>query len=225
MNPFADRAMITRPRPEPKPRPEPQQREPRPQAREAARNAPATPARPKPQPEQTPQTKPLSRGADKSRSERSQGPTQSSAAKRSDESPSASPDSMLFSALLDNAPTTPLFSSGGVELHTQPRHAPPPTHSAPVATPMALWQPLEAELGRITDRQPDGPVAMTLLLPRLGEVDARLQHLPAGGWDIALRFSPAALNTLEAHQERCRQALRRRLASRVRLRFEQRGAA
>ena len=224
MNPFTDRAMTNKPRPEPQQREPRDRREPRPQTREATHNAPPV-IRPKAQPEQPPQAKPQPRGADRSRSERSQGNTQSSAAKRSDEPPSASPDGMLFSALLDIVPTAPAFSSGGLELHTQPRHASPSTHSAPAAAPMALWQPLETELGRIADRQPDGPVAMTLLLPRLGEVDARLQHLPAGGWDIALRFSPAALNALEAHQERCRQALRRRLASRVRLRFEQRGMA
>ncbi|MDU4092022.1 MAG: hypothetical protein E7H57_01905 [Pantoea sp.] len=218
MNPFTERAVTA------KPRPEPREREPRqPQERAATRNAPATAARTKPQPEPAPQAKPPVRGADKTRSERSQGNTQSSATKRRDEPPAAaSPDGMLFSALLDIAPTPPAFSTGGVELNTQPRHAPSPTHSAPAAAPMALWQPLEAELGCIADRQPDGPVAMTLLLPRLGAVDARLQHLPAGGWDIALRFSPAALNALEAHQERCRQALRRRMACRVRLRFEQR---
>ena len=220
MNPFAERAVTA------KPRPEPREREPRqPQERETRRNVPTPAVRPKAQPESAPQMKPAARGGDKTRSERSQGNTQSSPAKRRDEPPTtASPDGMLFSALLDIAPAPPAFSPGGVELNTQPRHAPPSAHSAPAAAPMALWQPLETELGRIVDRQPDGPVAMTLLLPRLGAVDARLQHLPAGGWDIALRFSPAALNALEAHQERCRQALRRRMACRVRLRFEQREA-
>lgn len=219
MNPFADRTITAKPRPEPK---TDAPREPRPQPRPEARPALA---RPKPQPEPAPQAKPAPRGADKTRGDRSQPSPQSSGTKRNSEPPAASPDGMLFSALLDIAPTPPAFSTGGVELQVQPRHTHATEHSAPGAAPMALWQPLEAELGRITDRQPDGPVAMTLLLPRLGAVDARLQHLPAGGWDIALRFSPAALGALEAHQERCRQALRRRMASRVRLRFEQRGEA
>ncbi|URQ61341.1 type III secretion system HrpP C-terminal domain-containing protein [Pantoea alhagi] len=221
MNPFADRTLAAKPRPEPQPR---EPREPRPPERETTRaSAMSKPL--KPQPEPAAQAKPPLRGADKTRHERSQGNTPGSATKRSDEPPSASPDGLLFSALLDSVPTPPAFNGGGVELHTQPRFTHETAHSAPATAPMALWQPLEAELGRIADRQLDGPVAMTLLLPRLGAVDARLQHLPAGGWDIALRFSPAALNALEAHQERCRQALRRRMASRVRLRFEQRGAA
>ena len=223
MNPFAERPLMAKPRPEPQPR---EPREPRPQARETTRSDPAAPARPKPQPEQAPQAKAPPRAADKGRSERSQGNTPGSAAKRREEPASASPDGMLFSALLDSVPPPPAFVSGAAALHTPAHHTPTPAHGgAPAAAPQALWQPLEAELGRIVDRQPEGAVAMTLLLPRLGEVDARLQHLPAGGWDIALRFSPAALNALEAHQERCRQALRRRLAGRVRLRFEQRGAA
>nr|WP_024966757.1 flagellar hook-length control protein FliK [Pantoea sp. IMH] len=219
MNPFVDRSITAKPRPEAKTT---EPREPRPPTRQETRPAPA---RAKAQPEPVPQAKPAPRGADKTRGERSQASPQSSGAKRNSEPPAASPDGMLFSALLDIAPTPPALTTGGVELQVQPRHAHAAEQSTPGAAPMALWQPLEAELGRITDRQPDGPVAMTLLLPRLGAVDARLQHLPAGGWDIALRFSPAALGALEAHQERCRQALRRRLTSRVRLRFEQRGAA
>ncbi len=45
----------------------------------------------------------------------------------------------------------------------------------------------------------------------------------AAGWDISLRFAPAAMNMMAAHQERCRESLRRRMACAVRLRFEQRG--
>ena len=67
-------------------------------------------------------------------------------------------------------------------------------------------------------------VAMTLLLPKLGEVDARLSATGNGnGWDINLRFAPQALLMMAPHQERCRESLRRRLACQVRLRFEQRG--
>ena len=219
MNPFAERSVTAKPRPEPETRAarEPQER---PDARPRL-------TRTTPQSESAPQAKPAPRGAEKTCRERSQPGASGGAAKRPSEPAAASPDGMLFSALLDIAPTAPAFCVEGVvpQAQVQPRQSQAAEHGAPGAAPLALWQPLEAELGRITDRQPDGPVAMTLLLPRLGSVDARLQPLPAGGWDIALRFSPAAFSALEAHQERCRQALRRRMASRVRLRFEQRGAA
>ncbi|MFY1039509.1 type III secretion system HrpP C-terminal domain-containing protein [Pantoea agglomerans] len=56
----------------------------------------------------------------------------------------------------------------------------------------------------------------------LGEVDARLSPF-AAGWDISLRFAPPAMTMMAAHQERCRESLRRRMACAVRLRFEQRG--
>lgn len=220
MNPFAERAVTAKPRPEPERRP--QERE-TPDRRTTP--APAVRTKPQPQPEPMLQAKPASRAAERTRSERSQGNSQSSGAKRADEPQTATPDAMLFSTLLDMVPTPPALHPGVAELQPRAHHAPAAHSPMSGGAPLALWQPLEAELGRIADRQPDGPVAMTLLLPRLGAVDARLQHLPAGGWDIALRFSPSALGALEAHQERCRQALRRRLASRVRLRFEQRGAA
>lgn len=220
MNPF-----ITE-RPATKLRPEPERREPRAQAEDRPRAAPQ-PTRPKPaQPQPAnAQPKPQPRGAERGRSERSPTSAQSGAAKRGEQPESGSPDGMLFSALLDTPPAPLPLSIGVTELPTQPRFAPSAASGTSGAAPMALWQPLEAELGRVVDRQPDGPVAMTLLLPRLGEVDARMQPLTAGGWDIALRFSPSALGALEAHQERCRQALRRRMACRVRLRFEQRGQA
>ncbi|AUX92201.1 type III secretion system HrpP C-terminal domain-containing protein [Mixta gaviniae] len=221
MNPFIAE------RPAAQPRPEPERREPRAQAEARSRAAPPPPprAKPAPQPPTAAQAKPQSRGAERGRSERNPASGQSGAAKRGEQPESGTPDGMLFSALLDTPPALPPLSVSAAAFSTQPRFTPPAAAGASGAAPMALWQPLEAELGRVVDRQPDGPVAMTLLLPRLGEVDARLQPLTAGGWDIALRFSPTALGALEAHQERCRQALRRRMACRVRLRFEQRGQA
>jgi len=93
---------------------------------------------------------------------------------------------------------------------------------APAASPVRAWQQLEPPLCGMVEKQPAGPVAMTLLLPLLGEVDARLPPF-AAGWDISLRFAPPAMNMMAAHQERCRASLRRRMACAVRLRFEQRG--
>lgn len=145
------------------------------------------------------------------------------AARRDEENSAPTPDGNLFSMLMEH--DTSAFPGA---LHVAPNaaatpHAAATPESAASGAPMALWQPLENELDRALVNPPAGPVSVTLLLPRLGDVDARLQALPAGGWDIALRFAPAALEALAAHEERCRHSLRRRLACRVRLRFEQRG--
>lgn len=145
------------------------------------------------------------------------------AARRDEEASAATSDGNLFSMLMERDTSS---LPGG--LHVAP-HAAATAHpaaaqeSSGAGAPMALWQPLENELNRALVNPPAGPVSVTLLLPRLGDVDARLQALPAGGWDIALRFAPTALDALAAHEERCRHSLRRRLACRVRLRFEQRG--
>ncbi|CAI1074368.1 Uncharacterised protein [Serratia rubidaea] len=145
------------------------------------------------------------------------------AARRDEESSAATPDGNLFSMLMDRDEAS---LPGALQVAPHAAATPHPTAtpaSSGAGAPMALWQPLENELDRALVNPPAGPVSVTLLLPRLGDVDARLQALPAGGWDIALRFAPAALDALAAHEERCRHSLRRRLACRVRLRFEQRG--
>lgn len=90
------------------------------------------------------------------------------------------------------------------------------------ASPARAWQQLEPSLCAMAEKQPAGPISMTLLLPLLGEVDARLSPF-AAGWDISLRFAPPAMTMMAAHQERCRESLRHRMACAVRLRFEQRG--
>ncbi len=146
-----------------------------------------------------------------------------SATRRDEEASAATSDGNLFSMLMERD-----TSSLPGALHVAPHAAVTPhpaaaQESSGASAPMALWQPLENELDRALVNPPAGPVSVTLLLPRLGDVDARLQALPAGGWDIALRFAPAALDALAAHEERCHHSLRRRLACRVRLRFEQRG--
>lgn len=130
-------------------------------------------------------------------------------------------ESSLFDALL--LPTSdvpqPLITpwEGPASFGPQLSH-----EHAPPASPARAWQQLEPPLCAMVEKQPAGPVAMTLLLPLLGEVDARLSPF-AAGWDISLRFAPAAMNMMAAHQERCRESLRRRMACAVRLRFEQRG--
>jgi len=94
----------------------------------------------------------------------------------------------------------------------------PQTH----VSPARAWQQLEPPLCAMVEKAPAGPLSMTLLLPILGEVDARVSPF-AAGWDISLRFAPQAMSMIAPHQERCRESLRRRMACAVRLRFEQRG--
>lgn len=176
--------------------------------------------------------KPLRHGAEQGdKTRRSAARERSSAAadtpffRRSAESQPAQQEASLFSELLDGQPTSPLemggahfdWSSGQPSLNAKA------TESA--APAMASWHQLEPSLNEVIEKQPSGPVSMTLLLPKLGEVDARLSGQPGGaGWDISLRFAPQALAMMAPHHERCRESLRRRMACRVRLRFEQREA-
>lgn len=127
----------------------------------------------------------------------------------------------LFSALLEGEDVMlPVLTlqQGGEQQQGFSAQATPETGSTPPA--MALWQEIETALCQALDEQP--PAEMTLLLPKLGHVDARMSALSGGGWDIALRLQPAAWQALLPHQERCRFSLRHRLACRVSLRFERR---
>ncbi|NDL63385.1 type III secretion system HrpP C-terminal domain-containing protein [Acerihabitans arboris] len=90
------------------------------------------------------------------------------------------------------------------------------------ASAMLIWLTLEPELARPLAAAPADGMAMTLLLPKLGAVDARFAPLKPDGWDIALRFNPDVWSSLAQHRERCRHALRQRLACRVRLSFARR---
>jgi len=130
-------------------------------------------------------------------------------------------ESSLFDALLltpYEAPQPLIIPwEGSSSFGSQLAHEP-----ATSASPVRAWQQLEPPLCAMVEKSPAGPISMTLLLPLLGEVDARLS-LFAAGWDISLRFSPPAMSMMAAHQERCRESLRRRMACAVRLRFEQRG--
>lgn len=140
------------------------------------------------------------------------------AAMRDEETSAATPDGNLFRMLIERD-TTAFPSVLHVAAHIVPTPSPTATQKN-AGAPMALWQSLENELDRVLINPLNGPVSVTLLLPHLGDVDARMQALPAGGWDIALRLSPTALDALATHEERYRNSLRRRLACRVRLRFE-----
>ncbi|WP_275556476.1 hypothetical protein [Mixta sp. Marseille-Q2659] len=151
MNPFAERAVTAKPRPEPERRP--QERE-TPDRRTTP--APAVRTKPQPQPEPMPQAKPASRAAERTRSERSQGNSQSSGAKRADEPQTATPDAMLFSTLLDMVPTPPALHPGVAELQPRTHHAPAAHSPMSGGAPLALWQPLEAELGASPIASPTG---------------------------------------------------------------------
>jgi len=89
---------------------------------------------------------------------------------------------------------------------------------------MAMWQEVETDLLAATEQRQPGEMALTLILPKLGHVEARFSALAAGGWDIALQLQPSAWRALLPHQERCRLSLRQRMGCRVRLRFERRAA-
>ncbi|MGP3591682.1 type III secretion system HrpP C-terminal domain-containing protein [Vagococcus sp. WN89Y] len=145
-----------------------------------------------------------------------------SSAERKARPESAGEASSLFGELLLTtpfAPQSPVITPW--EGTSTARGQLTPTQEAP-ASPARAWQQLEPVLCGMVEKQPTGPVSMTLLLPILGEVDARIGPF-AAGWDISLRFAPQAMSMIAPHQERCRESLRRRMACPVRLRFEQRG--
>ncbi|WP_052118420.1 type III secretion system HrpP C-terminal domain-containing protein [Erwinia oleae] len=133
-------------------------------------------------------------------------------------------DNALFSALLDESDDvmTPLLAFGESgsgqqgfgELEETATQGGPPA--------MALWQEIEPALSAALHDVPPGEMMLTLMLPKLGNVDAHMAALPGGGWDIALHLQPGAWQALLPHQERCRLSLRQRMNSRVRLRFERR---
>lgn len=133
-------------------------------------------------------------------------------------------DSFMFSELLSSE-RTPLMGSGGANMGWSSGPSVQQQESSGAsASSMALWKPLEnALLEQIGKAPPGGPLSMTLLLPKLGEVDARIGPLTGGnGWDIRLGMNQRALAMIASHQERCRESLRRRMECPVRLRFERR---
>jgi len=135
----------------------------------------------------------------------------------------AAEDRSLFSALLEAddvmAPRLMLDQGsdqqqGFAQLEESSLSGAPPA--------MALWQEIEPALAGALAEQPPGEMMLTLMLPKLGNVQAQMAALPGGGWDIALHLQPAAWQALLPHQERCRFSLRQKMACRVKLRFERR---
>ena len=146
------------------------------------------------------------------------------AMKRKAASEPAYQEASLFSQLLegDSKPAMLMGGTASGGYSGFPATVEKTAHSG--GAPLAVWQQLEPGLTQAMEKQPSGPVSLTLLLPKLGEVDARIAGSSgAAGWDISLRFAPQALAMLAPHHERCRASLRRRMACQVRLRFEQRG--
>ncbi|WP_213989501.1 type III secretion system HrpP C-terminal domain-containing protein [Sodalis sp. dw_96] len=141
-----------------------------------------------------------------------------------DNARSAGEDDELFSQLLTLDPPREPAAPFNPGFFNSPAAsgAPDDTGAGQGISPTALWQALEPELAATLAGQPAGLVLITLLLPKLGEVDARMSPLPPAGWDIALRLEPSAWTALEPYHEHCRRSLKRRLAGRVKLRFEQR---
>ncbi|WP_345831118.1 type III secretion system HrpP C-terminal domain-containing protein [Erwinia sp. HDF1-3R] len=131
----------------------------------------------------------------------------------------------LFSALLEKGDDVmmPLLTLNGGGSDPQQNFTPMAETATPSAPPaMALWQEIEPALASSLTGIPPGEMMLTLMLPKLGNVDAQMAALPGGGWDIALRLESGAWQALLPHQERCRLSLRQRMACRVRLRVERR---
>lgn len=135
----------------------------------------------------------------------------------------AAEDRSLFSSLLeaDDVMAPRLMLDQGSD--QQQGFAQLEEPSLPGAPPaMALWQEIEPALADALAEQPPGEMRLTLMLPKLGNVQAQMAALPGGGWDIALHLHPGAWQALLPHQERCRFSLRQKMACRVKLRFERR---
>jgi len=131
----------------------------------------------------------------------------------------------LFSALLEKGDDVmmPLLTLNGGGSDPQQTFTPTGETATPSAPPaMALWQEIEPALASSLTGIPPGEMMLTLMLPKLGNVDAQIASLPGGGWDIALRLESGAWRALLPHQERCRLSLRQRMACRIRLRIERR---
>lgn len=133
----------------------------------------------------------------------------------------AAEDRSLFSSLLEAddvmAPRL-MLDQGSDQQQGFSQLEEPLLSGAPPA--MALWQEIEPALAGALAEQPPGEMMLTLMLPKLGNVQAQMATLPGGGWDIALHLQPGAWQALLPHQERCRFSLRQKMACRVKLRFE-----
>lgn len=94
------------------------------------------------------------------------------------------------------------------------------THSV---TP-SLWQSLETELTSSLRNRPGEPLAFSLQLPQLGDIDVRMASLRPNGWDVSLRFNKDTYEQLKTRRESCRRSLSEALACPIHLQFETQGA-
>lgn len=143
------------------------------------------------------------------------------APRREARKPTREEDALFSELLQEEEKPSPLLAfndSGSQQGFTQMEES-SLTGSPPA---MAMWQEIETDLLAAIGDRPPADMMLTLILPKLGHVDARLSALAAGGWDIALGLQPAAWRALLPHQERCRLSLRQRMGCRVRLSFTRR---
>ncbi len=137
-------------------------------------------------------------------------------------------DSALFETLLGQSPGT----ENGAILTPVPLllASQLPDLQEPVAEPQGVttppvWHAAEPQLAQSVMDAGPLPAAMTLLLPQLGPVEATLDALTGGGWDIALAFTPQAWPLVKGTQWLCGRSLEQRLGKPVLLRFMQQALA
>ncbi|WP_315710605.1 type III secretion system HrpP C-terminal domain-containing protein [Brenneria uluponensis] len=87
----------------------------------------------------------------------------------------------------------------------------------------SLWQSLETELTSSLRNLPGEPLAFSLQLPQLGDIDVRMASLRPNGWDVSLRFNKDTYEQLKTRRESCRRSLSEALACPIHLQFETQG--
>ncbi|MEN0616075.1 type III secretion system HrpP C-terminal domain-containing protein [Klebsiella indica] len=87
--------------------------------------------------------------------------------------------------------------------------------------PSPDWQPLQQELCRRAADSAGETCAFTFLLPESGEVDVTLATRQPTGWEVSLRFSPAAYRRWQRQASLCQRLLRQALDGPVHLSIEQ----
>lgn len=89
-------------------------------------------------------------------------------------------------------------------------------------SPLPDWRILCQQLATRTAEHATPDCAFTLLLPDSGEVDVTLAVRSPVGWEIALRFSPAAYRRWQPRETQCKRLLSQTLHGPVLLTIEQR---
>lgn len=132
-------------------------------------------------------------------------------------------DSSLFQSLMGQTgmENQPVASVVPLLLASQlPDLQEPVTETQTAATP-PVWRLAEPQLAQSVMNAGPLPATMTLMLPQLGPVEATLDALTGGGWDIALAFTPQAWPLVKGAQLLCGRSLEQRLGKPVLLRFMQ----